>query len=39
MWLWLDLLFLALFLDGALVAKWALDHIFPIPSAPKDGNR
>lgn len=29
MWLWIDLLFLALFIDGALLVKWAVDRDFP----------
>lgn len=36
MWLWIDLLFLSLFFDGALLVKCLVDRDFPIPAAPKE---
>lgn len=36
-WLWIELLFLAFFADGALLVKALVDRDFP--TSPKDGTR
>lgn len=39
MWLWLELLFLAVFFDGALLVTWLADREFPLPAAPNGDQR
>lgn len=35
--LWIELLLLAVFIEGALLVKWRLDREFPSPVASKKG--